>query len=32
MCCLEKSYGFPKVSLYMESFLLKHATAHLNKR
>lgn len=22
-------YGFPKVSLYLERFVLKHATAHI---
>jgi hypothetical protein len=25
-------YGFPKVSLYLERFVLKHATAHIHKR
>ena len=27
-----KTYGFPKVSLYLERFVLKHATAHIHKR
>jgi len=27
-----KIYGFPKVSLYLERFVLKHATAHIQKR
>ena len=27
-----KIYGFPKVSLYLEKFVLKHATAHIHKR
>ncbi len=27
-----KIYGFPKVSLYLESFVLKHATAHIHQR
>jgi len=29
---LGKSCGFPKVSLYLERFMLKHATAHIHKR
>ena len=24
-----KIFGFPKVSLYLERFVLKHATAHM---
>jgi hypothetical protein len=27
-----KIFGFPKVSLYLERFVLKHATAHIHKR
>ena len=27
-----KIYGFPKVSLYLERFVLKHATAHIQTR
>ena len=27
-----KIYGFPEVSLYLERFVLKHATAHIHKR
>ncbi len=27
-----KIYGFPKVSLNLERFVLKHATAHIHKR
>ena len=27
-----KNYGFPKVSFYLERFVLKHATAHIQKR
>ena len=27
-----KIYGFPKVSLYLERFVLKHATAHIQQR
>jgi hypothetical protein len=27
-----KIYGFPKVSLYLDKFVLKHATAHIHKR
>jgi pyrroloquinoline quinone (PQQ) biosynthesis protein C len=27
-----KIYGFPKVSLYLENFVLKHATSHIHKR
>lgn len=27
-----KIYAFPKVSLYLDSFVLKHATAHIHKR
>ena len=27
-----KIYGFPKVSLYLERFVLKHATAHIHQR
>jgi hypothetical protein len=27
-----KIYGFPKVSLYLERFVLKHATAHIQIR
>jgi hypothetical protein len=27
-----KIYEFPKVSLYLERFVLKHATAHIHKR
>lgn len=27
-----KNYGFPKVSLYLERFVLKHATAHIQTR
>ena len=27
-----KNYGFPKDSLYLERFVLKHATAHIHKR
>lgn len=27
-----KIYGFPKVSLYLEWFVLEHATAHIHKR
>ena len=25
-------YGFPKVGLYLENFVLKHATAHIQTR
>ena len=27
-----KIFGFPKVSLYLESFVPKHATAHIHQR
>jgi hypothetical protein len=27
-----KIFGFPKVSLYLERFVLKHATAHIQER
>jgi len=27
-----KIYGFPKVILYLERFVLKHTTAHIHKR
>ena len=27
-----KIFGFPKVSLYLERFVLKHATAHIQTR
>ena len=27
-----KIFGFPKVSLYLERFVLKHATAYIHKR
>ncbi len=27
-----KIYGFPKVSLYLERFVPKHATAHIHNR
>jgi hypothetical protein len=27
-----KIYGFPKVSLYLERSVLKHATAYIHKR
>jgi hypothetical protein len=27
-----KIFGFPKVSLYLERFVLKHATAHIHQR
>ena len=27
-----KIFGFPKVSLYLERFVLKHATAHIQQR
>ena len=27
-----KNYGFPKVSLYLERFVPKHATAHIQQR
>ncbi len=27
-----KIYGFPKVGLYLESFVPKHATAHIQTR
>jgi hypothetical protein len=27
-----KIYGFPKVSLYLERSVLKHATAHIQTR
>lgn len=27
-----KIYGFPKVHLYLERFVLKHATAHIQTR
>jgi hypothetical protein len=27
-----KIYGFPKVSLYLERFVPKHATAHIHQR
>ena len=27
-----KIYGFPKVGLYLERFVLKHATAHIQQR
>jgi hypothetical protein len=27
-----KMYGFPKVSLYLQRLVIKHATAHIHQR
>jgi hypothetical protein len=29
---IRKKYGFPKVRLYLESFVPKHTTAHIQTR